>query len=139
MNKKGKTTIVFTLIIALLTVSLTVSGNINREYTLSNPNADKTATAVYGYLTSLYGKQVLSAQQESTWMGSDNYEFDYIQSASSKLPAIRGFDYMNDDFEGVNKIIDGRLNELGMEKEELLNSFTENYVIPNWQVIDTFK
>ena len=103
MNKKGKTTIVFTLIIALLTVSLTVSGNINREYTLSNPNADKTATAVYGYLTSLYGKQVLSAQQESTWMGSDNYEFDYIQSASSKLPAIRGFDYMNDDFEGVNK------------------------------------
>ena len=43
------------------------------------------------------------------------------------------------DFEGVNKIIDGRLNELGMEKEELLNSFTENYVIPNWQVIDTFK
>ena len=103
MNKKGKTTIVFTLIIALLTVSLTVSENINREYTLSNPNADKTATAVYGYLTSLYGKQVLSAQQESTWMGSDNYEFDYIQSASSKLPAIRGFDYMNDDFEGVNK------------------------------------
>ena len=43
------------------------------------------------------------------------------------------------DFEGVNKIIDGRLNEPGMEKEELLNSFTENYVIPNWQVIDTFK
>jgi len=43
------------------------------------------------------------------------------------------------DFEGVNNIIDGRLNELGMEKEELLNSFTEHYVIPNWQVIDTFK
>ena len=43
------------------------------------------------------------------------------------------------DFEGVNKIIDERLNELGMEKEELLNSFTEHYVIPNWQVIDTFK
>ena len=35
-------------------------------------------------------------------MGSDQYEFDYIYNNTGKYPAIRGLDYMNDDFEGVN-------------------------------------
>ncbi len=43
------------------------------------------------------------------------------------------------DFEGVNKIIDGRLNELGMEKEELLTSITDLNAVPKWNVIDTFE
>lgn len=36
-------------------------------------------------------------------MGSDQYEFDYIYEKTGKYPAIRGLDYMNDDFNGVNK------------------------------------
>lgn len=36
-------------------------------------------------------------------MGSDQYEFDYIYKNTGKYPAIRGLDYMNDDFDGVNK------------------------------------
>lgn len=71
--------------------------------TLSNRNADETTKAVYAYLASLQGNQVLSAQQESTWMGSDDYEMQYIYDCSGKYPAMRGLDYMNDDFDGVNK------------------------------------
>lgn len=70
---------------------------------LSNPNADETTQSVYEYITGLTGNGVMSAQQESTWMGSVDYEMDYIFEATSKYPAIRGLDYMNDDFTGVNE------------------------------------
>lgn len=72
------------------------------EYTLSNPNANETTKAVYQYISSLAGNHTLSAQQESTWMGSVDYEMDYIKKHTGKLPAIRGLDYMHDDFAGVN-------------------------------------
>ena len=72
-------------------------------YTLSNPNANETTGQVYAYLCSLAGEHTLSAQQESTWMGSADYEMDYIQDKTGRLPALRGLDYMHDDFEGVNQ------------------------------------
>lgn len=70
---------------------------------LSNPDASDEAKELYEYICSVYGEKILSGQQESTWMGSDQYEFDIIEKASGKYPAIRGLDYMNDDFDGVNK------------------------------------
>ncbi|MBR3816972.1 MAG: mannan endo-1,4-beta-mannosidase A and B [Clostridia bacterium] len=70
---------------------------------LSNRSADENAVKLYEYIASLSGKKILSGQQESTWMGSDDYEFEYLTEKAEKLPAIRGFDYMNDDFEGVNE------------------------------------
>lgn len=72
-------------------------------YQLSNPNADETTQKVYRYLCSLSGDHTLSAQQESTWMGSPDYEMDYIQKTTGKLPAIRGLDFMHDDFAGVTR------------------------------------
>ena len=36
-------------------------------------------------------------------MGSEQYEFDYIYNNTGRYPAIRGLDYMNDDFSGVNR------------------------------------
>lgn len=74
-----------------------------KTYSLSNPNADETTKQVYAYLCGLSGKHTLSAQQESTWMGSADYEMDFILSKTGKLPALRGLDYMHDDFEGVNQ------------------------------------
>ena len=44
---------------------------------------------------------MLSCQQESTWMGSPDYEMDYIEQTTGKLPAMRGLDFMNADFQGV--------------------------------------
>lgn len=70
---------------------------------LSNPNATDEAKKVYDYICSLSGENCLSAQQESTWMGSPDYEVNYIFDITGKYPAIRGLDYMSDDFKGVNK------------------------------------
>lgn len=96
-------------LIMLLTVSWGVpvsSGESEAEmqtYHLSNPNAGETTKAVYAYLCSLNGAHTLSAQQESTWMGSADYEMDILMSTTGKLPAIRGLDYISDDFDGVNE------------------------------------
>ena len=55
-------------------------------------------TAVFNYIRDNFGQHILSAQQESTWMGSTDYEMDYLLEVTGKLPAIRGLDFMNNDF-----------------------------------------
>lgn len=70
---------------------------------LSNPKASDQTQSLYNFLCDTYGNHVISGQQESTWMGSDNYEFDIIKNASGKYPALRGLDYMGDDFSGCNR------------------------------------
>ncbi len=70
---------------------------------LSNPNASAQAQSLYSFLCDTYGNYVISGQQESTWMGSVDYEMNIIQNASGKLPVLRGLDYMGDDFSGVNQ------------------------------------
>ena len=68
---------------------------------LSNENATKEAKALYSYIAQTYGSAVISGQQESTWVGGDDYEFEYIKNITGKYPAIRGLDFMGDDFYGV--------------------------------------
>ena len=70
---------------------------------LSNPKASAHAQSLYNFLCDTYGNHVISGQQESTWMGSDDYEFNIIKNASGKYPALRGLDYMGDDFAGCNR------------------------------------
>lgn len=70
---------------------------------LSNPNANPQTQAVYQYIQEISGKYVLAAQQESTWMDSADYEINYIFEKTGKYPSIRGLDYMDDDFDGVNQ------------------------------------
>ena len=77
-----------------------------------NPNASPEARKLYAYLRSVYGKHILSGQQE--YCGSHNYnknaqesqglpidylvdneaEFEYIQETTGKQPAIRGIDFL---------------------------------------------
>ena len=71
------------------------------EYRLSNPSASRETKAVYRFLCENFGKRIISGQQESTWMGSPDYEMDYIRKETGKTPALRGLDFMNDDFDGV--------------------------------------
>lgn len=71
------------------------------EYTLSNAAASEKTQKIYRYICENYGTNMLSCQQESTWMGSPDYEMDYIQETTGKLPAMRGLDFMNNDFDGV--------------------------------------
>lgn len=71
------------------------------RYKLSNPNASTEALRTYNYICETFGIAMLSCQQESTWMGSPDYEMDYILETTGKLPAMRGLDFMNNDFDGV--------------------------------------
>ncbi len=92
------------LLLILLTI-LTGCSSQKEKPSLSNPDATpeaKTLCDLLYYANEELGV-ALSGQQESTWMGSDDYEFSYIYERTGKTPAIRGFDYMNDDFDGVNK------------------------------------
>lgn len=82
----------------------------NGKFILSNKNATPEAKKVYDFICENVGNKIISGQQESTWIeddpdytNSEQYEFDYILDKTGKLPAIRGLDYMNDDFEGVNR------------------------------------
>lgn len=70
---------------------------------LSNENAIENAKIVYSYLQEVYKDVCLTGQMESTWMGSPDYELNYIEKATGKLPAIRGLDFMHNDFAGVAK------------------------------------
>lgn len=91
-------------IICVLALILSFCGcNGNVEYKLSNPKASPEAIKLYEFICNTYGEKIISGQQESTWVDGDQYEFEYIKEHTGKLPAIRGLDYMNDDFEGVNQ------------------------------------
>lgn len=71
------------------------------DMNLSNENATPQATALYRYIASVYGNGIISGQQESTWVGDSEYEMNYIYNATGRYPAIRGLDFMGDDFSGV--------------------------------------
>ncbi len=68
---------------------------------MSNPNASPEARAVYAYIRELWGKGCLTGQMESTWMGSPDYEMNYLLKHTGRLPAVRGLDFMHNDFQGV--------------------------------------
>lgn len=83
-----------------------ISGNsvtetYNSRFALSNPNADAKTRMLYDYINDVYGKYIITCQQESTWMNSPDYEMDYIYETTGKYPAMRGLDFMNGDFDGV--------------------------------------
>lgn len=71
------------------------------KHSLSNPNANEITQRTYDCICDMYGKKMLSCQQESTWMDSPDYEMNYIEETTGKLPAMRGLDFMNEDFDGV--------------------------------------
>jgi hypothetical protein len=70
---------------------------------LKNPNATYEARVLYNYICDIYKHYILSGQQESTWMGTPDYEMQHIREHSSRAPAIRGLDYINEDFDGVTQ------------------------------------
>lgn len=77
-----------------------------------NPNASPEARKLYAYLRSVYGKQILSGQQEKygshctnknayesqgkpiNYLEDNETEFTYIQEKTGKQPAIRGIDFL---------------------------------------------
>lgn len=93
----------FQKIISIICVVLSFMGIPVGEQKPSNPNASEETKELYSYICNVYGDYIISGQQESTWVDGEQYEFEYIYENTGKYPAIRGLDYMNDDFDGVNR------------------------------------
>ena len=73
----------------------------NGKYKLSNAAASAKTVEIFDYICDNFGTNILTCQQESTWMGSPDYEMDYLLRETGKLPAMRGLDFMHNDFAGV--------------------------------------
>ncbi len=73
-------------------------GELSCSNELSDPNATAEAQGLMNYMATVYGDYIISGQQE-TYGGGHNgnyeWEFDYLEDLTGKVPAIRGFDFMN--------------------------------------------
>lgn len=79
------------------------TGASEHKYKLSNPNATESAAKVYDYICENFGKTMMAGQQESTWNDGNNpdYEMEMIESWTGKLPAVRGFDFMKEEWDDI--------------------------------------
>ena len=82
------------------TVNSTVLPDIKASQTTPcDQLATKEAQSLLAYLNSVYGNNILSGQQEiysSGHGGNFEQEFDYLKETTGKLPAVRGFDFLNE-------------------------------------------
>ncbi len=96
--------LIISIVVCMLFVFVSCNKNNNESEKeinyLSNQKATQEAKDLYNFLRATYGHKIISGQQESTWI-SEDYEFDYIYEHTGKYPAIRGLDFINDDFDGV--------------------------------------
>ena len=71
--------------------------------TLSDRQAIPAAVRLYDYLCSLQGLRCLTGQQESNWCGTQEHEINYLVMRTGRMPAIRGLDFLDNDFNGVTR------------------------------------
>jgi hypothetical protein len=62
--------------------------------TLVTPNASPEARSLFAYFSNIYGKKIISGQQEG-WRGTNEFSFElnYIKNATGKLPALLALDF----------------------------------------------
>ncbi len=68
---------------------------------LTNQHAIPAAVRLYNYLCDLNGHGCLTGQMESVWCGTPEHEMNYLLGRTGRLPAIRGLDFIDNDFAGV--------------------------------------
>ncbi len=68
------------------------------DTTCCDPDIIPEAQNLMNYMASVYGSHIISGQQEIYMYGPHDfdYEFDYIKDLTGEVPAIRGFDYLNE-------------------------------------------
>ncbi len=67
--------------------------NTDAKYSLSNKDASAKTVEVFDFICENFGTNIITCQQESTWMGSPDYEMDYLLDLTGKLSAMRGLEY----------------------------------------------
>ena len=68
---------------------------------LCNPHAAAYAQRLYDRLQEVFGYRILLAQQEFPGRSLCDQEMDHILAVTGCLPAIRGLDFMHDDYAGT--------------------------------------
>lgn len=90
---------------------------------LSDSKATSETQSLMNYFADVYGKHIISGQQEIYSYGPHGleYEFEYIKEKTGESPAIRGFDYGNftcpafgSDDGSTTRIIDWVKNKNGI-------------------------
>ena len=90
---------------------------------LSDSKATSATQSLMNYFADVYGKHIISGQQEIYQYGPHGleYEFEYIKEKTGESPAIRGFDYGNftcpafgSDDGSTTRIIDWVKNKNGI-------------------------
>lgn len=70
------------------------------NYTLTNPNATPEARRLFDYICENYGKKIISAVQECPGRWHE-HEMRWLQNNVGRLPAMRGLDFIHDDYDRV--------------------------------------
>lgn len=70
---------------------------------LSNKNASPEAERLYRFIQENYGKKMISAAQECPGKGHHEIEMEFLKRETGKLPAMRGLDFIHDDYDGVTE------------------------------------
>ena len=68
---------------------------------LTDPLAIPAAVRLYEYLCALQGRGCLTGQMESSWCATCEHEINFLLERTGRMPAIRGLDFMDNDFLGV--------------------------------------
>ena len=68
---------------------------------LNNPNATPRTRSLYRLLASLWGNRIVLGQQESPGTAFADREIEWIQAVTGEMPALRGLDFIHDDYAGV--------------------------------------
>ncbi len=79
---------------------------------MTDPGASARARRLYAYLGRIRGEKILTAQQESPGRMRHDREMLFLKEVTGRLPAVRGLDFIHDDFDGcVGRAL--RWNDLG--------------------------
>ena len=68
---------------------------------LVNKNATKEARALYDFICENFGSRIISAAQECPGHRHHDLEMNWLYENVGKLPAMRGLDFIHDDYFGV--------------------------------------
>ncbi len=68
---------------------------------LNNPEATARTRSLYRLLESLSGNRILLGQQESPRTVYADREIEWIRAVTGEMPALRGLDFIHDDYAGV--------------------------------------
>ncbi|MDB5748317.1 MAG: beta-mannosidase [Massilia sp.] len=85
---------------AALFAPVTMSAPAAAPLALSDPQASARTRAVYAWLHSIWGKQVIAGQQDLTWDDSVDMARRVFDD-TGKYPALMGYDFMNTGMTGA--------------------------------------